>query len=68
MPDNKQCPKCSAKMIQWDTGAVILTEPAKYPWNWRCGCGHSEKGGARTGQTEEQRFQAEWEQQQEATQ
>ena len=60
MSDTKPCPECNAKMIKWETGRVLLCEPPKYPWNWRCGCGHTEKGGNRLGQTDEQIFQNEW--------
>ncbi|KKN81089.1 hypothetical protein LCGC14_0323080 [marine sediment metagenome] len=60
MSDTKPCPECNGKMIQWPTGVVLCCYPPKTPWIWKCGCGHTEKGGKWVGQTDEQSFQDEW--------
>ena len=39
------CPNCGMNMIRRGTGVVLLTYPSQYPWNWWCGCGHTEEGG-----------------------
>lgn len=59
-PTIKPCPKCGKKMIHWDSGDVYATYPPQFPWDWRCGCGHKEKGGVRRGTTAEELFQDEW--------
>ncbi len=60
MTDTKPCPKCNGKMIKWWAGRVLLSYPAKYPWKWKCGCGHTEQGGTWVEKTDEQNFQDEW--------
>lgn len=48
-------------MIQWYQNMVLTSYPAQFPWDWKCGCGHSEEGGIEMGKTIEDRFQETWE-------
>ena len=59
--DAKVCPKCGKSMIRWATGEVLLSYPAQYPWEWRCGCGNRERGGIERGKTEGEIFREAWE-------
>ena len=65
LKSNKPCPQCGKKMIKWPTGLRLLVNPPLDCWNWKCGCGHEEKGGSRSGLTEAQNFRIEWEKAQE---
>ena len=58
--ETKPCPKCGKQMIKWDQMTVYATNPPQYPWDWRCGCGHQEKGGVRRGKTMEDLFVERW--------
>ena len=56
----KECPKCKAQMIQRYENIVYCTYPPQHPWNWWCGCGHTETGGVERGITEEESYLREW--------
>ncbi len=66
MSETRPCPKCDMKMIQWPSGIALMSDPPQTPWNWRCKCGHTEKGGVLLHQekSEQERFTEEWERQQ----
>ena len=59
------CPKCGKRMIKRDTGIVLTSYPAQHPWNWWCGCGHTEPGGVRRDQTEHEICMELWKQENE---
>ncbi len=55
------CPKCNKNMIQRFSHTVLLNYPPQYPWNWWCGCGHTEVGGIERGKTHEEVAMDAWE-------
>ena len=58
--ERKPCPKCGAYMIQRDEPFVFASYPAQTPWKWWCACGHTETGGVRVDQTEDDIAQQAW--------
>jgi hypothetical protein len=62
MDEARVCSVCGKVMIKRDTGVALMSYPAQYPWDWWCGCGHTEPGGVRWGKTEVEMAQNEWEQ------
>jgi C4-type Zn-finger protein len=60
--ETRECPRCQKRMIQVETGEVLLTYPALYPWDWWCGgCGYRERGGVIREATPEEYHRQRWE-------
>ncbi len=59
--ETRPCPACGKRMIQRASDLVLTSYPPQYPWDWWCGCGHTERGGVTVGQTREQVDRARWE-------
>lgn len=61
MIDTKPCPECGKRMLLVDTGICQTTYPARYPQEWRCGCGQRDPAPARIEKTPDQLFMELWE-------
>jgi len=59
--ETKPCPSCGKLMIRCYANYILCTYPPQHPYDWWCGCGHSEAGGVERCELPKNTLMRQWE-------